>query len=93
MVNFDPNFPNGVHDRLLTGLASGAKVISNRNAFIDEIPGSERAVWTYSINAPDVREIAEVALHAELDAGFGREILSQHSWANRVRDVLEHMAA
>lgn len=92
VVNFDPNFANGVHDRLLTGLASGAKVITNRNSYIETIPDAGRAVWTYSLNSPDIFALSEEALNTELEPGFGREILAHHSWGQRIRDVLEHMA-
>lgn len=92
VLNFDPNFSHGVHDRLLTGLASGTKVISNRNTYLESIPGARDSVWTYAINEPDIHSLAQEALEATRIPECGRRVLETHSWVSRVRDLLEQMS-
>jgi len=88
VINFDPNFENGVHDRIFTALGVGTKVITNKNIFLNNIPEYFSLIKTFDINNPDLRLIAESIL-MEKEEYFQNNLLFQkHSWPSRINDLL-----
>jgi hypothetical protein len=64
VVNFDPNWDGGVHDRVYTALGNGCKVLTNASSALSDISRPEGTVFTYDANCPDVRDASESILTA-----------------------------
>ena len=89
LINFDPNFENGVHDRVLTSLGAGTKVITNENSYLSKLPNKQGGVLTYKINDPNISGLAHNILSQKLRYPDAEEIFQKHSWANRVHEFFE----
>jgi len=62
LVNFDPNWEWGMHDRVYTALSCGVPVFTHMNQEITERELHTNAVHPYSPNAPALREEANYLL-------------------------------
>lgn len=90
-LNFDPGFEDGVHDRVISALVQGTHVITNKNEYLKDIPGSEGWVHTYPYSATDIHEVAARALHATEQGGskdLRKEIYLKNGWGERFFDLL-----
>ena len=85
VVNFDPNWSYGVHDRVYTAAASGVCVLTNENEALSAARLPRLA--TFNANRPD---LAGVVHRAGWFEDFGKlhrpdaEQLSKHGWATRM---------
>ncbi len=63
LLNFDPNWGHGLHDRVFTAVGNGCRVLTNRSGALDELrlPAAE-AVLAYDANNPVLGHLAERAL-------------------------------
>lgn len=91
VINFDPNFENGVHDRVLTTLGVGTKVITNENYFLNKIPSHETAIKTYKIYKPELNLLAEEIFDENCEYDDRKCLFEQHCWPSRIRDLLEEI--
>lgn len=89
VINFDPNFEDGVHDRVLTALGVGTKVITNENYFLNKIPSHETAIKTYTLYKPELSSLAEEIFDENCDYDDKKCLFEQHCWPSRIRDLLE----
>jgi len=83
-INFDPNWENGVHDRVFTTLGCGSSLITNKNDFLSNVDGK---IYTYSINNPNLKELAETACAEYTDSH--NTVLLNHSWYERVTKLIQ----
>jgi hypothetical protein len=89
VVNFDPNWETGVHDRVFTTCAMGTPVITNSNAALDTANLPSELIHTYSANNPQLQRIAEQLLMSKDATGSPHlQTLTQHSWVNRLARLL-----
>lgn len=96
VLNFDPNWSHGVHDRVYTATAMGTRVLTNTNEALAgaALPGD--LVATYDANRPALAQTL-------LDAGWldalpaparpRAELLAGHGWAARMAGWLCDMPA
>ncbi|NDY89912.1 glycosyltransferase family protein [Ideonella livida] len=87
LVNFDPNWAHGVHDRVYTAAAMGCPVLTNHNSGLDAAGLPESLVWRYDANRPDLATLVEEAgwLHRPaLARSPGEAVLARHNWASRM---------
>lgn len=91
VVNFDPNWEMGIHDRVFTTCAMGTPVITNNNEALQGINLPPALVHTYTANNPQLQDIAECLLTSREENGLPQlEILTQHSWVNRMARLVSH---
>lgn len=64
MVNFDPNWDDGVHDRVYTALGNGCRILTNANRALAEIAHPDGCLFTYDTNRPDLSASVEAILAA-----------------------------
>jgi hypothetical protein len=87
VVNFDPNWSHGVHDRVYTAAAMGVPVLTNQNEDLARMALPESLVWAYPAQQPDLANLVESArlLSSAPEPVQPRaDVLQAHSWANRV---------
>lgn len=87
VINFDPNWAHGLHDRVYTCTATGTPVLTNHNAALEDAALPDGLVLRYDANRPALARVvqdsgllATPARPARLDA----ELLTRHSWAARM---------
>lgn len=86
LLNFDPNWEAGVHDRVYTACALGAVSLTNTNEALPEAQLPSELVVTYNANKPNLGELVEA--HGILDPkprmNVPRaDVLTAHSWSAR----------
>jgi hypothetical protein len=96
LVNFDPNWRHGVHDRVFTVTAMGVRVLTNDNAALDSLQLPPSLVTRYDANRPALAE--RVADSGWLDcmpapAQPSAEVMAQHNWGTRMGQWLAGPAA
>ncbi len=91
LVNFDPNWQHGVHDRVYTATAIGGRVITNHNSALDEACLPAERVLRYDANRPALAEavvdqgwLDSLPLPARPDAA----LLARHTWGTRMAQWL-----
>jgi len=94
LVNFDPNWQHGVHDRVYTACAMGTTVITNENTALQDmaLPGGQ--VLSYQAQNPNLSALLESSglLNAAPEpVDPNTEVLLAHSWAQRVTPWLAAM--
>ena len=87
IVNFDPNWQHGVHDRVYTAAAAGVAVVTNHNLALAgaAIPADRLAL--YDARRPDLAGAVREAGWLERRAPCFRvdtEMLTRHGWAARM---------
>jgi hypothetical protein len=91
VVNFDPNWEMGIHDRVFTTCAMGTPVITNRNAALQAANLPSELVHTYSANNPQLQAIAEPLLASREETGSPHlQVLTEQSWVNRMARLITH---
>ena len=87
VVNFDPNWHAGVHDRVYTACAMGVPVLSNHNSGLAAAALPAALVLGYDANRPKLAPlVAEHGLLRE-DRPPSRphaDVMSRHNWATRM---------
>ena len=84
LVNFDPNWEWGMHDRVFSALSIGVPVFTHANAAPAEEGLAGDRVIAFAPNAPALAAPA----HALLDAPPAREPASSVDWGNRMQRLL-----
>lgn len=86
IVNFDPNWQHGVHDRVYTAVAMGVPVLSNDNTALDGAALPRELLLRYDANRPDLAGVIGAAGHtaAPLPSRPRAELLARHNWAARL---------
>jgi len=90
LLNFDPNWENGVHDRVFTCLASGTSLITNDNLFLDKLEGNNSNIYRYRPNNPNINELAECAINGYQSTEV-KSILLNHTWHTRITTLIENI--
>ncbi len=90
VVNFDPNWEGGVHDRVLTAAAMGVPIITNSNTGLADLSLPDDLIATYCANRPELDPLAEAFLSLETAGRSERiEVITRHSWSDRVCRLLK----
>ncbi|GAP38214.1 hypothetical protein ISF6_4408 [Piscinibacter sakaiensis] len=86
LVNFDPNWDGGVHDRVYTATAMGVPVITNENSGLAAAALPDELLLRYDANRPALRPLVEARgwLAAPTPARPRAELLARHNWATRM---------
>lgn len=96
VINSSPSLKNGGHERIFTGLACGALVITNETKYLDEYFTDEHDISFYHHNKiGDIDAKINAYLNDENKrstvAEEGRKIvMTHHTWDNRV-NALKHL--
>ena len=89
LLNFDPNWEYGTHDRVFTGVSSGASVITNKNLYLDEEVFNGTNIHQYLINKPRIMEFGEMVFdtvpHTKSNI---QSFISKHNWHERISTLL-----
>lgn len=89
VVNFDPNWESGLHDRVYTSCAMGVPVITNKNDAIHDLNLSENLIHTYTANRPDMGIIIEKIFGVDGEKYDDRlKIIRSHSWTDRMARLI-----
>jgi hypothetical protein len=90
LLNFDPNWEDGVHDRVFTCLANQTNLITNQNLFLDEFEGKTNNIYRYHPNSPNINELAECSIN-EYQKSKTKSILLNHSWHARITALIKNI--
>lgn len=89
LVNFDPNWSGGVHDRVYTACAMGVPAITNANDALQEAGLPEDLLHPYDANRPGLAASARSCLEAAAGPAVPRpEVIGRHGWSARMADLL-----
>ena len=90
MVNFDPNWSHGLHDRVYTVSAMGGRVLTNTNAALADAALPTARLATYDANRPALSEAVTAAGWLEKIAPIQPDaaLLTRHSWSARMASWL-----
>lgn len=92
VLNFDPNWDHGFHDRVYTACAMNVICVTNENKSRQEqdLPGN--LLYTYNANNPNLEEIIEKIVRepAMSLAGPNFAVIKAHSWTNRIFSLLKN---
>ena len=89
LLNFDPNWEFGIHDRVFTALSSGCAVITNSNFFYDNGNFHKMNLQQYNINSPNVKELfSNLTTPSIMNKESIRDFSLHHNWFNRVSSMI-----
>lgn len=86
LVNFDPNWSAGAHDRVYTSTAIGVPVMTNQNTALDDAALPGELVLRYDANEPRLADLARASGHTRppQPAAPRHDVLLRHNWAQRM---------
>ena len=87
VVNFDPNWAHGVHDRVYTAVAMGVPVVTNHNLGLGDAQLPDELVVNYDANLPAIADLLDPALLAgapQRDQAVRADVLARHNWGTRM---------
>jgi hypothetical protein len=90
LLNFDPNWDDGLHDRVYSALANGCRVLTNRSAaLVDlELP-DEGSVLTYEADRPTLsHSIENLFSHDLMPTADILKFRERNSWLARIDSFL-----
>jgi hypothetical protein len=96
VLNFDPNWAGGVHDRVYTAAAMGVTVVTNANTGLATAGLPSDLVITYPANRPALGGTLEAlglftgAPHTNAPRA---DVLARHNWGSRMADWLAGVPA
>jgi len=90
VLNLDPNWDWGCHDRAYSAWAQGVPVMTHRNAAIAEEHVPNELVHAFLPNAPDLAAVADAWLMRRAPCDEPTATLSRFSWGERIRTLLAH---
>lgn len=94
VVNFDPNWEWGPHDRVFTALSAGVPVFTHHNLAHAEEGLPDNLVLPFRPNAPALRERAEALLAGPgRTAGTPPPLATRIGWQDRAARLLAHPAS
>jgi hypothetical protein len=90
VLNFDPNWAAGVHDRVYTACAMGVPVLTNDNSALDGAGLPPDLLHVYDANRPALAELARRALAGCPEPARPRlDVLKAHGWMDRMARLAE----
>ena len=90
VVNFDPNWSAGVHDRVYTAVAMGTTVLTNDNTALGGAHLPKELVRVYDANQPQLAPLAHEAIQSATMPALPRlEVMSAHGWSNRMARLVQ----
>ncbi|MDD2976678.1 hypothetical protein [Aquabacterium sp.] len=87
LVNFDPNWQHGVHDRVYTACAMGTAVITNDNTALGEDHLPAELISTYSAQNPELTEqVRDIGILGQQPSATTPryDVMQSHCWTNRI---------
>lgn len=91
LVNFDPNWSGGVHDRVYTACAMGVPVLTNENSGLVATGLPPELVITYNAQRPDLSRVVEqtrLLSTPPVPTSVRHDVMAAQSWAVRVNEWL-----
>jgi hypothetical protein len=89
VVNFDPNWEMGIHDRVFTTCAMGTPVITNDNSALRDAQLPAELLHSYPANNPQLQGMAETLLQRPFDRPQpDPRVLAAHSWVPRMAQLI-----
>lgn len=89
VVNFDPNWSAGMHDRLYTACSMGVPVITNDNTGLAAARLPAELVQVYDANRPALAAPASTAIAAAREPAAPRlDVIGEHGWSNRMARLI-----
>ncbi|WP_460449107.1 glycosyltransferase family protein [Alsobacter sp. SYSU BS001988] len=88
VINFDPNWSDGLHDRVYTALGAGCAVLTNDNKALDGLQPWRDRILTYDLVEPRPRDALALAL--QLDPAKPQsltEFRCLHNWLSRTENL------
>lgn len=94
VVSFDPNWDEGLHDRVYTGVGAGCRVLTTRSRAVAQAALGRDRVFEFSATVPRTRELAQHALSLPpTDREETMELRLRNSWTSRVdRYLADHLS-
>ena len=98
LLNIGPNFPNGSHERVFTGMICGALVITDRNSYWEEHFTDQEELFLYDFTNLEkipqmIRELQSDPERLQRVAKAGQEkALKNHTWKNRAAQLLAEIS-
>jgi hypothetical protein len=90
LLNFDPNWDHGLHDRVYTATGNGCRVLTNHSAALNDLKlPSHDSLFAYDANNPLIANLAERALSllpTPVDQLL--QFRSENSWFTRMDHFL-----
>ena len=89
VVNFDPNWAAGMHDRLYTACSMGVHVLTNDNTGLAGADLPSDLVHVYNANRPALAPLAgRVLAGAGASAVPRLKVIGSHGWSNRMARLI-----
>jgi hypothetical protein len=96
LVNFDPNWADGVHDRVYTACAMGTPVLTNANSVLDGGHLPDELVLRYDAQRPQLGacvEASRLLSSAPAPTQVRHDVMNAHNWATRIGQWLSDCPA
>lgn len=94
VLNSSPFFKNGAHERIFTGTAAGAVVISNDSLYLREkfSEGESLLFYNYQDVNATINDILDQPVKRYDIVAKGRaKVLQEHTWDRRAEDLLKDL--
>jgi hypothetical protein len=89
LLNFDPNWSAGMHDRLYTACSMGVPVLTNYNTGLEAARLPSDLVHVYDFNRPAPAPLAERAIATATSPALPRlDVIGDHGWSNRMARLI-----
>ena len=95
LINVTPNFTDGSHERVFTGMLNNTVIFSDKSRYYDEFFEDEENILYYSFNSleDDIKKLKEILKDDKKLFDISQnayEIANKHhTWENRVDTMLE----
>jgi len=95
LVNVTPNFTEGSHERVFTGMLNNTVVFSDKSRYYNEFFEDEKNILYYSFNSldNDIKKLKEILKDDKKLFSMSQnayEITEKyHTWENRVNTILD----
>lgn len=87
-----PSFKAGIHERALYGLAAGAVVAADSNAYLQEEFADYQTLLLYDPSSLDqLQESISTYLEQSEQLSLDPELIARHSWDRRVDEILNSL--
>lgn len=85
LINFDPNWDDGLHDRAFTAVGNGCRVVSNFNLAFKEFEFPEESYYCFAANKPVIKEVVENWISSDpIDPILTQRFRIINSWFARI---------
>lgn len=92
VLNMDPNFGNGVHDRVFNAATHGAVALSQHNPFLTQSLTPGEGCLGYAISGADINAVldrSDADLEQIAASGF-KKVQAMHTWRHRIRALIDY---